>query len=286
MLASAVIVFRETLEACLIIGIVLAATVDVVGSRKFVGIGVLAGLAGAGLFAIFADWLAASFNGTGQDLFNAVAMCLAVVMLTWHNVWMAKHGREMVMQMKGVGRDVSDGTSDIAVLAIVVGVAVLREGGETILFLYGIAASEQNGLSQMFLGLLFGAGAGIATGAALYLGLLRIPHKRLFGVTSILVTFLAAGMAAQAITYFSAAGILTFADTPLWDTSALLSEESILGRLLHTLVGYVDRPNAVQLAAWSATIAVIALLTKMVNTLPPALPPALPSVSKPQVSVK
>lgn len=289
MLASAVIVFRETLEACLIIGIVLAATVDVAGSRKFVGIGVLAGLAGAGLFAGFADWLAASFNGAGQDLFNAVAMCMAVVMLTWHNVWMASHGREMVTQMKTVGRDVSEGTSDIAVLAVVVGVAVLREGGETILFLYGVAASEQNGLTQMVLGLIFGAGMGIAVGAALYLGLLRIPHKRLFGVTSVLVAFLAAGMAAQAITYFSAAGVLSFADTALWDTSTMLSEESILGRLLHTLVGYVDRPNAVQLAAWSATLAVIALLTKMVNAQPATQSTTLaskPLASKQPVSVK
>jgi high-affinity iron transporter len=278
MLASAVIVFREVLEACLIIGIVLAATVDVPGSRRFIAVGVFAGLVCAGLFAGFADWLSASFNGTGQDLFNAWAMTLAVVMLTWHNVWMARHGREMAAQMRDLGRDVSEGASDITVLAVVVGVAVLREGGETILFLYGIAASEQNGLGQMIAGMVLGTGAGIATGAALYLGLLRIPHKKLFAVTSVLVTFLAAGMAAQAITYFSAAGLVEFADTPLWDTSTLLSEESVFGRLMHTLIGYVDRPNAVQLTAWCATIAAMALLTRVVNT------PVMPS--KPQVSVK
>ncbi len=266
MLASAVIVFREVLEACLIVSIILAATVDVAGSRRFVSFGVAAGLAGAGLFALFADWVAALFNGTGQDMFNAVAMAVAVVMLTWHNVWMAKHGREMAQQMRDVGQNVNDGTTDITMLAVVVGLAVLREGGETILFLYGIAASGQNGIGQMATGLVLGAGAGIATGAALYLGLLRIPHRKLFAVTSAMVTLLAAGMAAQAVTFFSAAGILEYADTPLWDTSTLLSEDSVIGRLLHTLVGYVDRPNMVQLSVWFVTIAAITVLSRMANT--------------------
>lgn len=266
MLASAVIVFREVLEACLIVSIILAATVGVPGSRRFIAIGVAAGVAGAGLFALFADWLAALFDGTGQDMFNAAAMTVAVVMLTWHNVWMSKHGREMAAHMQDVGRSVNEGTTDIAMLAVVVGLAVLREGGETILFLYGIAASGQNGVGQMAIGLALGAGAGIATGAALYLGLLRIPHRRLFAVTSAMVTLLAAGMAAQAVTFFSAAGVLSYADNPLWDTSAILSEDSIAGRLLHTLMGYVDRPNLVQLSVWAATIAAITLLSRMAAT--------------------
>lgn len=262
MLAASVIVFREVLEAALIIGIVLAATQTVSGSRKMVAIGIVFGVLGAVLLALFADFLSSLLQGTGQDVFNAAAMILAVCMLAWHNIWMTKHGREMSDEMKGIGRSVSSGSKPLHVLGIVVAIAVLREGGECVLFLWGIASSGTTTFWDMAQGGVMGIGAGVALGATIYFGLLGIPMRHLFIITSWMITLLAAGMAAQAVIFLSAAGLIDIVDQPLWDSSAFLDEDSIAGRILHTLTGYSDRPNAVQLAVWIGTILLIALLTK------------------------
>jgi high-affinity iron transporter len=263
MLSALLIVFREVIEAGLIVGIVLAATKGVPGRDFAVSMGVLAGVMGACLVAAFAGGLASLFQGSGQELFNASILILAVMMLTWHNVWMASHGREMARELKAAGHDVVSGKRTLAALGVVVGVAVLREGSEVVLFLYGIAA--QGGVSNA--GLLAGGALGLAAGAAvsalMYLGLLTIPAGRLFQVTSGLITLLAAGMAGQAVLFLQNGGYINAWTGTVWDTSWLLKEDSIPGRLLHTLVGYVQAPDGAQVAAYLATIAGILLLMRM-----------------------
>jgi high-affinity iron transporter len=111
MLAALVIVFREIMEAGLIVGIVLAATRGVPRRALWVGYGVLAGALGACLVAACAGRIASLFEGTGQELFNASILLLAVGMLAWHNVWMASHGRIMAQDMRNVGAAVAAGHS-------------------------------------------------------------------------------------------------------------------------------------------------------------------------------
>jgi len=112
MISSLIIVFREVIEAGLIIGIVLAATTGVPGRERAVTMGVLAGVLGACLVAGFAGELANLFQGSGQEFFNATILLLAVAMLTWHNVWMASHGREMARELKAAGHQVRTGASE------------------------------------------------------------------------------------------------------------------------------------------------------------------------------
>ncbi|KIL99451.1 hypothetical protein CCC_03967 [Paramagnetospirillum magnetotacticum MS-1] len=265
MLASAVIVFREVLEAALIVGIVLAATKGLTGSRRWVAAGIVGGLLGSAIIASSAGALSEAVSGMGQELFNASILGVAVLMLGWHTVWMSSHGREMAAEMKRVGHAVVVGSRPLSVLAVVVGVAVLREGAETVLFVFGVSASEDGGKLATVAGCAVGLGAGITVGTLLYRGLLAIPARHLFSVTTWLVTLLAAGMAAQAVTYLSAAGLIEIATQPLWDTSWLLPENSIGGRLLHTLIGYMDRPSGGQLIAYGATLLAITGLARMVG---------------------
>jgi len=114
MLATLLIVFREVIEAGLIVAIVLAATKGVTGRGLWVSYGVLGGLAGAAVVAAFAGQLGALFEGAGQELFNAVILLVAVIMLGWHNVWMASHGRALAQEMKEVGAAVSSGQKPLA----------------------------------------------------------------------------------------------------------------------------------------------------------------------------
>ncbi|WP_339782073.1 FTR1 family protein [uncultured Thalassospira sp.] len=261
MSAALIIVFREVLEAALIVGIVLAAVNGVQGARRWIVAGIAGGIAGAAIVAYFAGAIAGALAGYGQEIFNAAILLIAVLMLGWHNAWMSVHGREMAMEMRDAGNAVRNGQKSLSALAIVVGVAVLREGSEIVLFLYGLAMAD-GGLSNTLIGGGIGLAAGVVVGAAMYLGLLRIPTRYLFSVTSIMITLLAAGMAAQAMNFLSAADILDLGPV-LWDSSWLLSQDSLVGKALHTLVGYMDRPTLTQIIAYLVTIIVITLASKI-----------------------
>ena len=264
MLGSAVIVFREVLEAALVIGIVLAATRGLAGSRAWVTGGVLAGVVLSMIVAGGAESVAAAFEGVGQEIMNAAILGLAVLMLAWHSVWMQKHGAEIAREMRSVGNDVRSGARPLHLLALVVGLAVLREGSEVVLFLYGIAAGGADSRT-LLAGSSLGLAAGVAAGALMYFGLLRIPTHRLFAVTGWLIILLAAGMAGQSAAYLVQAGLLPGIVDPLWDSSSWLPEHNAIGQLLHVLVGYDDRPSALQLMAFAATLVGIVVLSRIVN---------------------
>jgi len=262
-LAALLIVFREVFEAGLIVGIVMAVTSGVAGRGIWIAGGVAAGVFGACLVALFTGGLSELFGGSGQEVFNAGILGFAVLMLTWHNVWMSRHGRELAAEMRAAGEAVVAGSKSLAALAIVVAIAVLREGSEVVLFLYGVAAAQGGASLSMvgggFIGLILGSLVCLMT----YLGLIAIPTRYLFSVTSALIALLAAGMAAQAIAFLEQANILTALDETVWDTSWILSDSSYLGRALHTLIGYVDQPTAMQLIVYAATLAVIVVLMKL-----------------------
>jgi high-affinity iron transporter len=262
-LAALIIVFREVFEAGLIIGIVMAATRTIPGHRAWIATGVAAGVAGSCVVATFASALSQAFAGSGQEVFNAGVLIVAVVMLTWHNVWMSRHGRDLTRSLKAAGQAVVSGTKSMGALAVVVGLAVLREGFEVVMFLYGVLATDGTTGMSVFAGGLGGMALGVMVCAATYRGLLRIPEKYLFGVTGVLIAFLAAGMAAQAVNFLAQADFVTALGATVWDTSWLLTEDSVLGRLLHTLLGYNDRPSGMQLVAYVSVLAVMFILMKV-----------------------
>jgi high-affinity iron transporter len=267
MLGALIIVFREVIEAGLIVGIVMAATRGVPTRGRWIGFGIAAGVLGAAVVALFAGAISQAFEGAGQELFNASILGIAVVMLMWHNAWMARHGREIAEEMRTIGMAVSEGAKPLTALAVVVGLAVLREGSEVVLFLYGIFASGTSG-SALLVGGLLGVVAGAAFTALTYLGLLAIPNRYIFSVTSWLIALLAAGMAAQAVQFLNNAGVVIVLDRTVWDTSWILSEGSLFGKLLHTLIGYTERPTEMQLITYIATLLAMFLLMRIARPAP------------------
>ena len=267
MLGALIIVFREVLEAGLIVGIVMAATRGVTGRGRWIIFGIAAGVLGACVVALFAGAISQAFEGAGQELFNASVLGIAVVMLMWHNAWMARHGREIAAEMRQVGTAVSEGARPLTALAIVVGLAVLREGSEVVLFLYGIFASGTSG-SALLVGGLLGIAAGAAFTALTYFGLLAIPTRYIFSVTSWLIALLAAGMAAQSVQFLYNAGVINALSNTVWDTSWLLTETSLFGQLMHTLIGYTSRPSELQLIAYIGTLFAMGLLMRIARYSP------------------
>jgi high-affinity iron transporter len=263
MLASAVIVFREILEAGLIVGVVLASARGVPRLGLWVARGLAAGAAGACLVAAFAGRLAGLFQGAGQELFDAVVLLVAVAMLAWHTAWMASHGRALAGEAHRLGAAVAAGERPRAALSLVCGVAMLREGSEIALFLWGVLVSGGASTAAILAGGAVGLLGGAAMAALVYLGLLSIPVRHLFAATSALVTLLAAGLAAQAVAFLQQAGLVQALGATLWDSSALLPEDGLPGRLLHSLVGYTDRPTGAQALAYLATVAALLALSRL-----------------------
>jgi high-affinity iron transporter len=277
MLGALIIVFREVIEAGIIVGIVMAVTKGVPGSRLMAGAGVAAGVLGAALVAAFAGALADALNGVGQELFNAAILSLAVCMLAWHNIWMASHGRQLAAEARQLGQDVRSGARSLVALAIVVAVAVMREGSEVALFLYGLMAAGGTTARDLLVGSLLGLAAGVVVSAVTYFGLVTIPARRLFGVTSALITFLAAGLASQAANFLQQAGLVTIWSDTAWNTSAILSDTSLFGRVLHTLVGYADQPSVLQVVVYAATLGAIFALSKAFASRAPLRRPEAPA---------
>ncbi len=258
MLGTALIVFREIFEASLIVSIVAAATRGLSGRALWIGGGIAAGILGAVVVALFADVIASFASGVGQEIFNASVLFAAVGMISWHVLWMASHGKQMAQELGGVSAAVKAGSRPPSALLFVVSIAILREGSEVVLFLYGLAAGGSNA-STLISGSLLGMVVGIGAGVALYLGLLRIPPHKMFAATNWLLILVAAGMASTGAHFLIQADLIPTLGAQLWDSSALVSNGSLAGQTLHALIGYDARPSGMQMLFFVAVILGIGL---------------------------
>lgn len=268
MLNSAIIVFRECLEAALIIGIIAAATRGLPGRGRWITGAVLAGLAGSLLVAAGADWIAGLAEGYGQELFNAAVVLLAAGMLAWHCVWMARHGKELARSARSVGQAVASGAAAFSALGAVIALAVLREGSETVLFLYGLLAGGEQHPLQVAAGGVAGLAAGALAGCVLYAGAVRLPMKAFFTVTNGLIALLAAQMASQGARFLAQADLLPSLAEPLWDLSALLPDASLLGRTLNAVIGYRAMPSGIEVLFYAAMLVLVLLAMEAVRRMP------------------
>ena len=265
MFAAAIIVFRESLEASLIISIMMAATRGIPLRGRWVWGGVLLGLVGSALVASSMEVIANLADGVGQELFNVAILITAIGMLAWHNIWMSVHGKELAKQISNTARAVTDGSRERSVILLVVALAVLREGSETVLFLYGVATGGENGIRDTLVGGLMGLASGAVVATLLYAGLIRIPVRWFFAVTSALVLLLAASMASQAARLLIQADLLPSLSMPLWDTSGVISQNSAAGTILHGLIGYEAQPSGMQVLAYGLVFIVIASGMQLVS---------------------
>jgi high-affinity iron transporter len=257
MLGAAIIVSRETLEAALLIGIIAAATRAIAERGRWIVGGIVGGMAGAGVIAALTGRIAALFDGVGQELFNASVLALAVLLLGWHQIWMSSHGAELAAGARQIGQDVREGRRQLSAILIVIALAVLREGSESALFLYGLMSAGDISGAAVAAGGAIGMVAGAALGFLLYAGLVRIPIRWFFSVTSTLILLVAAGMASRMARFLVQADLLPSLASPLWDTSAVLPVNSALGAAMQALIGYDASPAGIQIVFYVVTVLAI-----------------------------
>lgn len=262
MTSALIIVFREMLEMALVLGVLFAATRGLAASRRWIAGGIVAGAAGALLFAVFMEEIENSVNGDGEFLFNAVVLAVASVLIAWTVLWMSRHGRDMVNKVRGIGLAVVEGDAPRTALATVAAAAVMREGGEAVFFLFGATQAVPEEGAATFLGAVLGMVLGVVTGYLIYRGLLKIPLHRLFGVIGWLLILIASGMASQAVANLVAIGMLPPLVDTLWDSSAWLPESGLVGEVLHVMMGYSDQPSGMQMLVFAAVLACMIVLNR------------------------
>lgn len=252
MFGIAVIVFRETLEAALFVGIIAAATRGLLGRGRYLTGGVLIGVAGALALAAGAERISALADGIGQDLTNAAILSLALAMLLWHCVWVSNQGAQTVAEARALGTSFEQGQRKPWALLVVIALSVLREGAEVILFVAGIAKGSSQ--TSTMAGVIAGVLSGSAVGSLLYIGLSRVPVRRMFAVTNVLVQLLAASIASQLANALAQAGLFNQWGQALWDTSNWLSMDSPLGTVAHAIAGYEAQPTGLQVAFYALAL--------------------------------
>ena len=257
--ATFVVTLREGFEAALLLGIVYAylAQTDLRRYHSWVTTGAVLGLLASILLGVVVSFISGPLLDVGPDLIAAGVMLLAVVMLTWHAWWMQQHARAMSGQ---VHRQIDEAraTGRLSVLAVIAFTAVFREGAETVLFLWGLMTQVSIGGAAGLIGATGGvAGAGIL-GWLIFRGGRRIPVRRFFAVTTVLLVLVSAGLLASAISRLDSLGYVPSTQT-LWDTSSILEDGSGVGGFLAGLLGYRARPTLLEALAWLAYVVLVGL---------------------------
>lgn len=255
MFGPLLITLREGLEAALIIGIILAYLARTENRQGFKPVWLGTSLAVAtSLVAGFIIYLVAGeFSGTAEEIFEGSAMFLAVGVLTWMIFWMRRQAVDIKSHLHSQVKSVLDSGSSLG-LVVLAFIVVVREGIETVLFLFAATRVAESPLLFASGGLL-GLIIAIIIGYSLYKGASKLNLKVFFNATSVLLIVFAAGLLAHGIHEFHEAGIIPPIIEHVWNINHLLPEKATLGRFLTAIVGYNANPSLVEVVAYFVFLA-------------------------------
>ncbi len=272
--ATFVVTLREAFEAALILGIVYTYLAKIGGRRYYYYATVGAALGGVASVALGVG--VTVFSGPlldlGPDVLGAAVIFLAAALLTWHGWWMRRHATAIKGDLQRRIDEAQAGRR-LWIIGLIAFTGVFREGAETVLFLWGLVAQTASGWSAIVGGVL-GVAAAAGLGYAIFRGGARLSVTRFFALTSVLLLFISAGLVSAGVGKLQGLGVLPAADA-LWDTSALLSDESLPGTLLRGLLGYRARPSTLEVAAYglyvvAAGVALFGRVGRPRRPLPPS----------------
>lgn len=248
MYAAFVITLREGLEASLIVGILLAYLTKRGAERyhRHIWTGTLLAVLATGVAAVLLQFLAIQFEERGALLFEAAASGLAVGVLTYMVLWMQRQSRRLRGDLERKV-DAALSRNELWALVVLAFTTVVREGLETVLFLFTLVRA---GRASLIVGSLLGLGLAAILVYALFRTSARINLRAFFVVTGVLLMFIAAGLVAHTVRSLQEAGVLPVLLGQAWDTTAWMGEDTLLGGLLHAFLGYSARPNGLELLAY------------------------------------
>jgi len=255
MLGSLLITLREGLEAALIVGIILAYLARTNERRGFkpvwlgTGLAVLVSLiAGAIIYAV-----AGEFSGRAEEIFEGSAMLLAVGVLTWMVFWMRKQAANIRGELQAQIQSALTSGSSFG-LATIAFVAVVREGIETVLFLFAANTVAESTVSFTIGGLL-GLVVAIIIGYGVYKGSSKLNLRTFFNITGLVLIVFAAGLLAHGIHEYNEAGIIPNIVEHVYDINAIVPEQTTFGRFLTAIFGYNGNPSLTEIIGYVVYLA-------------------------------
>src|SRR3989338_1763460 len=271
MLSEFIITFRETLEVALIVGIILSYLTKTKETKynPVVYVGLVAGLVASVIGAILFNTLAGGFEGAAEQIFEGITMLLGAIMLTTMILWMMKQGKIAEKLEAQVAVHLS--TAQRFDLFLLVFLAVLREGIETVIFLNAAAiATGENTL----IGSILGIAAAVILGYLIFVAAVHVPLKKYFTVTSVLLLLFAAGLVAHGVHEFEEAGVLPIIVEHVWDINPALNpdgsypalhEKGVVGEFLKGLFGYNGNPSLLEVFSYVAYLVVLGVAWKRIT---------------------
>jgi high-affinity iron transporter len=247
----------------IIVSLLLAATKDIPNRTRWILGGTSIGIIVSPVLAITAlnnDTITTLIEG---KVTGGVILALSSILIGYTVIWMKSNGMKASQGIKESVVDIKNSNKPLFSLSLVAFFCVLREGIEVVLFLLGLTSDSQiTGLS-ILTGSLVGSVGAIACGVAMYFGFIKINLGKVFNFFAVLMSFLAAGMAMNAVSKFTSAGIINPIINPLWNSTALLDHHSNwFGLFVHVIFGYTEKPSLAQLIAYVATLSILFVLTK------------------------
>jgi high-affinity iron transporter len=250
-----VVVWRESLEAMLVVGVMLSWILrqpDPAPLRRGLWSGVAAGIGLAGALGYAAYAAQSEFAGEALERFQ-LAMVLAAALLILHMVlWMHEHGRRMKRELERQVERAAATTRAVLGVAAITALAVAREGAETVVFLYGLGMEGKGAALQLFGGAAAGFAIAAATAWAMARGAKYLNVRSLFRISEFLLLLIATSLLVAGVDRMIGMEWLPALVDPLWDASGLLSDAGGTGRFLADFVGYRARPAATVVIAVAA----------------------------------
>ncbi|MEX2546161.1 MAG: iron uptake transporter permease EfeU [Chloroflexota bacterium] len=270
---------REGVEASLIVGIILAYLAKT-GNRHHFGkiwAGTAAALGVSLALGVVLFLTLGSFEEPYEQLFEATAMFLAAGVLTWMLFWMRRQARMVKGELHAAVDRVLTGGSAWG-LAFLAFTAVIREGIETSLFLFGQVTAAEAGAPSVLIGAILGLAIAAAVGYLIYVGARRINYGTFFRLTGLALIFIAAGLLSHAVHELIEVGVITFGTQTAFDVSAILPHEGhALGEFLRALLGYTSTPEVLTLAVY--LLYLVPVLYLYMRPVPIAVAPPTQPVS-------
>ena len=257
--ATFIVTLREAFEAALVLGIIYS-YLQRIGARDgfpYVTRGGVLGLLASLAIGIGVSYLSGPLLDVGPDVITVVVIFAAVTLLTWHAWWMQQHARLIKSNVQD-RIDAARATNRLWVVGMIAFTAVFREGAETVLFLWGIVAQTGGGWGSVAGGVA-GVASAAAIGWAIFRGGQRLSLTRFFSVTTIFIMLLAAGLFSSGVARLQGMGLIPLSE-PLWNTSWLLPDASLVGGFLSGLVGYRAQPTLPEVCVYVAYVLVVSLL--------------------------
>ncbi len=262
-------VFREFLEITILLGLFGAAAHNLKNFKLLMASGMLIGSFGASVIAFFAQYISDSLDGVGSDIFDAVIILITVVMLCSTLVWMKFYSRKLRANINSVSEGIESGALSNVMLISLISSTIFREGSEIVLLIHSISMINHEEVFAYLYGFFIGASAGIIFGLSIYFSLFRFAKKYIFPISTFFMTFIAAGLAAEAARIFSNIGVIDIFGNRAWDTSWLVSDLSITGKILKAILGYSARPKVIEVLFYLGTILIIIILGKVFTSKKP-----------------